>query len=148
MDRHIFVCVKLPIGGVKPMCLICNGRIAVVKSSSVKIETMHMARFGVKFPPGSAARKEKVAPLQNVYERQIGRVQNFTTLQFPDRFRQRFSQFQSIAAIMDLEGFSLLIHKKPGRSKLQRWMVFWMFPVAAVRSTCTESKRQDLSTSG
>ncbi len=42
---------------------------------------MHMTRFEVKFPPGCAARKEKVARLQNDYERQIGRVQNVTTQQ-------------------------------------------------------------------
>ena len=55
------------------MCLICNGMVAVVKSSSVKIEalgrayykTMHMARFDMKFPPGSAARKGYRTSLPN-----------------------------------------------------------------------------------
>ena len=34
-------------------------------------KTMYTAGFDVKLPPGSAARKEKVAPVQNDYERQI-----------------------------------------------------------------------------
>ena len=51
---------------------------------------MYAARFDVKLPPGSAARKEKVAPLQNDYERQIGSVglQHFPTInQFADQFQ-------------------------------------------------------------
>ena len=92
------------------MYLICNGTVDVVKSSSVKIKsykTKHMARFDVKFPPESAARKYKVALLQNDYERQLGRVQNFTSdyptiNQFADQFQQLCSKFQSIAAIIDL----------------------------------------------
>ena len=69
--------------GMKPMCLICNATVAVVKSSSVKrhYDTTHNVRFDVKFPPGCGARKEKVERLQNDYERQIGRVRNFTTQQ-------------------------------------------------------------------
>ena len=59
--------------------------VAVVKSSIVKIEAIqynaHMERFDVTFQPGSAARKGKIERLQNDYERQIGRVQNFTTQQ-------------------------------------------------------------------
>ena len=75
-DKWLFV---LPVGGMKPMCLICNATVAVVKSSSVKrhYETTHKARFDVKFPPGCSARKEKVARLQNDYERQTGRVRHF-----------------------------------------------------------------------
>ena len=63
-DKWLFV---LPVGGMKPMCLICNATVAVVKSSSVKrhYETTHKARFDVKFPPGCSARKDKVARLQN-----------------------------------------------------------------------------------
>ena len=58
---------------------------------------MHMARFDVKFPPGSAVTKQHVAQLHNDYERQIGRVN-----QFADQFHKRFSRCQSIAAIIDL----------------------------------------------
>ena len=66
-DKWLFV---LPVGGMKPMCLICNATVAVVKSSSLKrhYETTHKARFDVKFPPGCSARKEKVSRLQNDYE--------------------------------------------------------------------------------
>ena len=32
-DKWLFV---LPVGGMKPMCLICNATVAVVKSCSVK----------------------------------------------------------------------------------------------------------------
>ena len=42
-------------------------------------KTMHLAWFYVKFPPRCAARTYKVARLQNDYERQIRRIQNFTT---------------------------------------------------------------------
>ena len=42
-------------------------------------------RFDVKFPPGCSARKEKVARLQNDYERQTGRVWHFTTQQASHR---------------------------------------------------------------
>ena len=58
-----------------------RGEITQRKDRGIRYyKTMHMARFD-KFPPGSAARKDKVARLQNEYERQIGRVQNFTTQQ-------------------------------------------------------------------
>ena len=84
------------------MCLICNGTVAVVKSFSVKIEAlkkMHMARFDVKFSPGSAARKEKVARVQNDYERQIGMVQNFPTKQSISSQISFSSDFRSFRAL-------------------------------------------------
>ena len=65
-----------------------------------------MTRFDVTFPPGSAARKEKVARLQNDYERQIGRVQNFTTQQSITSqisISSDFRSVQTIAAILDLD---------------------------------------------
>ena len=73
---------------------------------------MQMARFDVKFSRGFAARKEKVARVQNDYERQIGMVKKLpyqTINQFADQFQQRFSQFQSIAAIMDLANKPLIV---------------------------------------
>ena len=44
MDRHILY--VLPMGGVIPMCLICNGMFAVVKSSSVMIEALQNNAHG------------------------------------------------------------------------------------------------------
>ena len=62
---------------VKPMCLTnlqWHGRGSEIIQSKDRGITMHMARFDVKFSPGFAARKEKVARVQNDYERQIGRL--------------------------------------------------------------------------
>ena len=97
------------IGGVKPMCIICNGTVAVVKSPSLKIEALRNNAHGPvwrKVPARVCSNKRKVSRLKNDYERLIGRVQ--TSLQYPtinqfaDQFQQRFSQFQRIAAEIDL----------------------------------------------
>ena len=107
-----------------------------------------MARFDMKFPPGSAARKEKVARVQNDYERQLG---NFTLTfnQFADQFQHRCSQFQIIAAIIDLViRPPLLIHNRPGTSNLQRGEGVSDVSSCSWAIYLRRSKRQDLSTSG
>ena len=79
-----FVCVTDGRGETNVPHLQWHGRRSeIIQRKGLRhYKTMHMARrFDVKFPPGSAARKEKVARLQNDYERQIARVQNFTTQQ-------------------------------------------------------------------
>ena len=115
-------------------------------------KTMHMERFDMTFTPGSAARKENITRLQNDYERQIGRVQNFTTQQSissPISFRGDFRKFQSIAAITDL----LNRHLTVGPQEVWTKQVRKVDDVSDV-SICScaiylrRSKWQDLSTSG
>ena len=50
-DKYAFV---LPVGSTKPMCLICNETVALVKSGNVKrhYETKH-AHFEQKYPQNS-----------------------------------------------------------------------------------------------
>ena len=80
MDIHILH--VLPMWGVKPMFLIGNGVVAVVKSSSAMIEALQNnahATVWREIPVRVWRKQIKVARLQNDYERQIGRVQNFST---------------------------------------------------------------------
>ena len=86
-----------------------------------------------------------------VYEQQTGRVQDFhypIINQFADQFQQRFSQFQSNAAIIDLVNRPLAVDPQEA----------WTQQVATVEdvsdiSSCRcaiylrKNKRQDISTS-
>src|SRR4029434_2157705 len=62
-DKYAFV---LPVGSTKPMCLICNETVALVKSGNVKrhYETKH-AHFEQKYPQNSEVRGRKRNHLQS-----------------------------------------------------------------------------------
>src|SRR4029434_6000116 len=62
-DKYAFV---LPVGSTKPMCLICNEMVALVKSGNVKrhYETKH-AHFEQKYPQNSKIRGRKINHLQS-----------------------------------------------------------------------------------
>ena len=62
-DKYAFV---LPVGSTKPMCLICNETVALVKSGNVKrhYETKH-AHFEQKYPQNSEVRGRKINHLQS-----------------------------------------------------------------------------------
>jgi len=53
-DKYAFV---LPVGSTKPMCLICNETVALVKSGNMKrhYETKH-AHFEQNYPQNSEVR--------------------------------------------------------------------------------------------
>ncbi len=127
------------MGGVKPMCLICNGMAAVVKSSSVMINALQnnahgtvwcevLARVCRKKLKSSAAAEWLWTTNWN------GTELHYPTInQFAEYFQQGFSQLHSIATITDLVN-------GPGPSKLQWWRMFRMYQVAAVRSTYAEAR--------
>ena len=57
-DNYAFV---LPVGSTKPMCLICNDMVALVKSSNVKrhYELKH-GHFERNYPQNSEVRARKI----------------------------------------------------------------------------------------
>ena len=65
-DKYAFV---LPLGSTKPMCLICNETVALVKSGNVKrhYETKY-AHFEQNYPQNSEARARKINQLQSSYQ--------------------------------------------------------------------------------
>ena len=114
---------------------------------------MRMARFDGKFRPGSAATKEKVVRLQNDYERQIGRVQNFTIQQSISSqicFSSGFRSFRALqSTIIDLVNMPFTVDPQ------QAWtqQCAKMEDVSDVSScSCAiylrRGNMQDLSTSG
>src|SRR4029434_1535939 len=62
-DKYAFV---LPVGSTKPMCLICNETVGLVKSGNVKrhYETEH-AHFEQKYPQSAEVRGRKINHLQS-----------------------------------------------------------------------------------
>src|SRR4029434_10992793 len=66
IDKYAFL---LPVGSTKPMCLICNETVALVKSGNVKrhYETKH-AHFEQKYPQNSEVRARKINQLQSSYQ--------------------------------------------------------------------------------
>src|SRR4029434_9349482 len=62
-DKYAFV---LPVGSTKPMSLICNETVALVKSGNVKrhYETKH-AHFEQKYPQHSEVRGRQINHLQS-----------------------------------------------------------------------------------
>ena len=112
MDRHIFVCAtngKVETNVIHLQWHYRRSEIIHRKDRGMHYKTpyktMHMERFDMTFTPGSAAiKKRKIARLQNDYERQIGRVQNFTTQQSISSqisFGGDSRKFHSIAAIIN-----------------------------------------------
>lgn len=65
-DSYAFV---LPVGSTKPMCLICNETVAVVKSGNVKrhYDSKH-GHFDHNYPPKSEVRARKIKQLQSSYQ--------------------------------------------------------------------------------
>src|SRR4029434_5881007 len=62
-DKYAFV---LPVGSTKPICLICNETVALVKSGNMKrhYETKH-AHFEQKYQQNSEVRGRKINHLQS-----------------------------------------------------------------------------------
>src|SRR4029434_2868686 len=65
-DKYAFV---LPVGSTKPMCLICNETVALVKSGNVKrnYETKH-AHFEQNYPQNSEVRARKINHPESSYK--------------------------------------------------------------------------------
>src|SRR4029434_5732790 len=65
-DKYVFA---LTVGSTKPMCLICNETVALVKSDNVKhyYETKH-AHFQQNDPQNSEVRARKINQLQSSYQ--------------------------------------------------------------------------------
>lgn len=65
-DKYAFV---LPAGSTKPMCLICNETVALVKSGNVKrhYETKH-GHFEQNYPQNSEVRTRKISQMQASYQ--------------------------------------------------------------------------------
>ncbi len=75
-DNFLFVMTR----GDRPVCLICNEIIAVLKQSNLKrhFDKKH-GTFNDQFPPGSQIRKDKVASLQaNLSRSQLILVKSMT----------------------------------------------------------------------
>ncbi|KAL0161498.1 hypothetical protein M9458_045223 [Cirrhinus mrigala] len=65
-EKYAFV---LPVGSRKPMCLICNETVAIIKSGNVKrhYETKH-AHFEQNYPQNTELRTTKINQLKSSYE--------------------------------------------------------------------------------
>ena len=103
MDRHILLCVNDGRSENNVHHLQLHGRRSEIIQHKDRGITKQCTRPGLA---KSSRQGLQQARLQNDYERLIGRVQTSlrypTINQFADQFQQRFSQFQSIAAEIDL----------------------------------------------
>ena len=63
-EKYAFIAVD-----ANPVCLICNECLAVCKEYNLRrhLKTTH-ANFDANFPPGSAARRQKITGLTSCYE--------------------------------------------------------------------------------
>ena len=63
-EKYVFIAVS-----AKPVCLICNECLSVCKEYNLRrhFKTTH-ANFDATFPPGSAARSQKISGLTSCYE--------------------------------------------------------------------------------
>ena len=127
IDIHIFY--VLPVGEVKPMCLICNGTVHGSRSGIIqREEELQNNAHGTIWRDAArvCSRKRKGSGAANrlwLTNRQGTEIPYPTIDLIADRLQQRFSLFQSIASVIDLVN-SLLINKRHGTCKLQRWRVF------------------------
>ncbi|XP_077312023.1 SCAN domain-containing protein 3-like [Lithobates pipiens] len=66
-DQYMFI---LPVGSLKPVCLICCETVALIKSSNVKrhYETKHSS-FAQTYPQHSEVRARKITELKAQYDR-------------------------------------------------------------------------------
>ena len=112
---------------------------------------MHMAWFDVKFPPGLRQENKKVTRLQTDYERQISRVQNFTTqksISSQISFSTDFSQFQGIAAMIDIVKPLTGDPQEAWTQQVAMWRIVSDVSSSGCVINLRITKRQDLSTSG
>ena len=99
MERHICVCATDGGGGgVKPMWLIYNGMVAVVKSSIVKIEALQdnaHDKVWRNVPARVCSKKRKSSAAAEwlwTTNRQGAELHYPTINHFADQYQQRFSQ--------------------------------------------------------